>query len=99
MDPNDDRPGSIFNATADWKDVLDGWTWVEQAPEGHWYVRRPGKSEGVSGSVGYGGSDLLWVWTTSTEFDSDVSYTKFGAYTVLNHAGDFSTAGQTLNAL
>lgn len=98
VDPNDDRPGSVFNATASWEEILTGW--VHVGIEGEvTYWRRPGKTEGLSASTNYGGSDLLWVWTTSTEFDSNVSYTKFGAYTVLNHGGDFSTAGQTLAAL
>ncbi len=99
-DPNDDRPGSVYNRTMGWDELLEaaGWTLVyERDDVGYW--RRPGKDDGVSASTNYGGSDLLWVWTTSTEFDSSVSYSKFGAYALLHHGGDLSAAGQALAAM
>jgi hypothetical protein len=99
-DPNDDRPGSVYNRTMSWDDLLvpEGWTKVGGQGEATFW-RRPGKDEGLSASTNYGGSDLLWVWTTSTDFDTEVSYSKFGAYALLAHGGDLSQAAQTLSAM
>lgn len=99
-DPNDDRPGSVYNRTVDWMELLGpaGWTEVKSDGEAT-LIRRPGKDDGVSASLNYGGSDLLWVWSTSTEFDTEVSYTKFGAYAQLHHGGDLSAAGKALAAM
>jgi archaellum biogenesis ATPase FlaH len=46
----------------------------------------------VSATTNYGGADLLYVFSSSTEFDADKSYSKFAAYAVLEHGGDFSKA-------
>src|SRR5262249_29606461 len=54
--------------------------------------RRPGKGYGLSATTNYKGSDLLYVFSTSTPFDSLRSYDKFGAYAVLEHKGDFTAA-------
>jgi hypothetical protein len=76
------RPGDDFNQRAKWTDVLEphGWTHVYQKGDvDHW--AKPGKQHrGWSATSNHGGSDLLYVFTTSTEFDSERSYSKFGAY-------------------
>lgn len=98
VDPNDDRPGAVFNRTTTWAAVLEpaGWVIDSEDYDGEVYWRRPGKDEGWSASTGYNGTDLLWVFTTSTEFEPDTSYTKFGAYALLNYGGDYSEAGKDL---
>src|SRR5678815_399093 len=40
--------------------------------------------------------DRLYVFSTSTIFESEVPYTKFGAYALLNHGGDHSLAASSL---
>jgi putative DNA primase/helicase len=61
------------------------------------FWRRPGKQAGISASTGHAGDrDRLYVWSTSTEFDPEVPYTKLGAYAVLNHGGDMSKAAKAL---
>lgn len=102
VDPDDDRPGTEFNRDISWEEVLKPHGWVPVGMELHGgydvtYWRRPGKTEGISASTNYGGSDLLWVWTTSTEFETDVSYTKFGAFALLEYGGDFSEAAMALS--
>ena len=91
------RPGEDFNRRATWLDVLEplGWSRVFQRGDTT-YWRRPGKNEGVSATTNYGGTDYLYVFTTSTPLDSERAYTKFGAFAVLNHAGDFRMASQAL---
>jgi hypothetical protein len=92
-----DRPGDDFNARATWAEVLSGWTLVyERAGVSYW--RRPGKSVGISATTNYKDSDLLYVFTTSSEFDADKAYDRFAAYAVLNHGGDFGAAAKALAA-
>jgi putative DNA primase/helicase len=38
----------------------------------------------------------LYVFSTSTVFEAEKGYTKFSAYTLLNHNGDFSAAAREL---
>ena len=61
------------------------------------YWRRPGKRAGVSATTNYGGSDLFFVFSSSTEFDPETSYTKFGVYTTLHHGGDYRKAALALS--
>ena len=97
VDPNDDRPGTEFNRLHTFEEVLEPHGWRKVGTDGEvTYWRRPGKGSGISASTNYGGSDLLWVWSTSTEFDPDVSYSKFGAYALLEFGGDFTAAAQSL---
>lgn len=51
---------------------------------------------GISATTNHADSDLLNVFSTSTEFEPEQSYSKFAAYAILNHGGDFSAAGKAL---
>ncbi len=102
--PDDEsRPGSIYNARAVWADVLapHGWTPLYECG-GLTAWRRPGKTTGQSATTGIRsdcGKDLLYVFTTNAApLDPTRSYSKFAAYAVLNHGGNFSTAAKTLRA-
>jgi putative DNA primase/helicase len=89
-----------FNLRAKWEDVLEPHEWVVVGQSGdvtHW--RRPGKHDGVSATTNYAGLDLLHVFTSSSEFESERSYSKYAAYAVLNHEGDFSAAAKELARL
>jgi hypothetical protein len=91
------RPGDDFNRRTTWPQLLEphGWT-VAYARDGVTYWRRPGKAAGGSATTNYGGSDLLYVFSSSTVFDSDKSYSKFAVYAVLEHRGDYSRAALAL---
>jgi hypothetical protein len=91
------RPGDDFNARATWSEILEphGWVWVEDHGEESFW-RRPGSDNRWSATTNYKGSDLLYVFTTSTIFDPERSYSKFVAYTLLNHNVDFSEAARAL---
>lgn len=100
-----ERPGDVYNARADWREVLEphGWTFLFHHGELS-YWRRPGKQRGVSATTGRRNpadptSDLLWVFSTSTEFEAEAGYSKWRAYAVLNHGGDFAGAAQALRGL
>lgn len=92
------RPGDLFNQSAHWEDILcpHGWRLVHKVNEvGQW--RRPGKrGPGISATTNYAGNNRLYVFSTATIFEPERSYTKFSAYTVLEHAGDFSAAARAL---
>lgn len=93
------RPGDAFNQRASWADILQpfGWTRLFTRNDGLEYWRKPGKRRpGWSATVNYGGSNLLYVFSTATAFESEQSYTKFGAYTLLNYNGDYSAAASKL---
>jgi hypothetical protein len=89
-----------FNLRATWGEVLEphGWAVVGQSGDViHW--RRPGKTDGVSATTNHAGLDLLHVFTSSSEFESDRSYSKYAAYAILNQGGDFSAASKELARL
>lgn len=89
-------PGDDFAAKTTWEQLLvpAGWRY-EKSWGGREYWTRPGKERGVSASTG-GDADVLWVFSSSTEFESWQSYTKFGAYATIAHDGDFQAAARQL---
>jgi hypothetical protein len=91
------RPGDDFGRRTTWPALLEpaGWTSVFER-ESVTFWRRPGKDRGISATTNYAGSDLLFVFTSSTMFDPDKSYTKFGALTVLQYNGDYGRAALAL---
>jgi hypothetical protein len=91
------RPGDDFNARARWSQILEPHGWRISHTRGDvTYWTRPGKDHGISASTNVHGRDLLWVFSSSTTFDPDKSYTKFGAYALLEHGGDFGRAALAL---
>jgi putative DNA primase/helicase len=90
------RPGDIFNARGEWADVLDGWQILSRTWRGQLQlVRRPGKSKSWSGGFD---DDHLIVWTDQTALEPGRSYSKFSAYAILHHGGDFTAATKALAA-
>jgi hypothetical protein len=93
------RPGDAYNQRMTWPALLEphGWTHVYNRGEiAYW--RRPEKLSGISATTNYGGSDLFYPFTSSTAFDREKSYSKFAAYAVFEHGGDFSAAARQLAA-
>lgn len=91
------RPGDDFNARATWEEILEphGWRKIHQRGDiTRW--RRPEKDIGVSATTNWQGSDLLYVFSTSTPFEAERGYSKWRAYAILNHAGDFKAAAREL---
>jgi hypothetical protein len=96
------RPGDDFNRRADWRRDVLGPEWKTVREKGDiLYLCRPGKADGVSATVGYCRSVLagpkLYVFSTNAEpFEPEKAYSKFEAYTLLNHGNDFSAAAREL---
>lgn len=101
-DSDELRPGDDYSNRTTWDDILvpRGWTKVKQMGAG-WAWRRPGKTDtGISATTGQAkdGVDRLFVFSTSTEFQSERPYSKFAAYTLLEHRGDWTAATRALRA-
>ncbi|MEV0608095.1 phage/plasmid primase, P4 family [Polymorphospora rubra] len=99
-DPADGTsPGDDFEARTDWADILGphGWRAVTSRGAYREWVR-PGKDDaGISATTGKDPErDRLYVFSSSTEFDTERPYTKFGAYALLEHGGDHSAAARAL---
>ena len=96
------RPGDDFNARATWHEVLSpaGWRWLGVGSAGEDLWQRPGKNRGVSATTNLGGLNLLHVFSTSTRFQTGRGqgtwYSKFGAYALLYHNGDWKAAAKEL---
>lgn len=97
---NGARPGDVFAQRTSWRQVLEphGWRAVYQR-NGVTFWRRPGKDRGISATTNYRDTDLLYVFSTSTVFESERGYNKFSAFALLNHGGDYRAAAVTLAAL
>jgi P4 family phage/plasmid primase-like protien len=94
------RPGDDYAAKTSWSDILKPGGWTELfSKNGTTYWRRPGKKLGISATTNHKGSDLLYVFTSSTEFNSESSYSKFAAYAAMEHGSDFKKATKALVAL
>lgn len=93
-------PGDDYNARMTWEEILEpiGWKKVfTQAEKTLW--RRPNKDEGISASTNHGGYDTFYVFSTSTTFEANKSYSKFAVYAHLHHHDDFKQAAQALRFL
>ena len=91
------RPGAIVPATSSTR-APHGWTFVREV-QGEGYWRRPGaRTDGIDATTNYNDSDLFYVFSTSTEFENERSYSKFAAFALLNFNNDFEAAARDLAA-
>lgn len=82
-------PFEDFDARGTWDEVFagTGWTILNQRAGGRNLVRRPGKSDGVSGTIGPGNVGQVFLpYTTSTEFQAGRGYKPATAFCMLHHS-------------
>ena len=93
-------PGDDYNARTTWEELLQplGWSVVYRKGESTVW-RRPGKNEGISATTNFNGNDKFYVFSTSTQFDAETSYSKFAFYATIKHGGDFKAAANNLRSL
>jgi hypothetical protein len=96
-----DRPGDDFSARTDWADILLPLGAVlHHEADGERYWTRPGKDPraGYSATTGWADdADRLKLFTSNwAPFADGEVYTKFGAFTLLNHGGDYKAAAWAL---
>src|SRR5262249_14110116 len=94
-----ERPGDLFNQRESWLNILTphGWSVIgNRGEETLW--SRPGKSPaGPSATTNYKGSDLFYAFSTNaTPFQPQESYSKFAAYALLEHNGDYKAAARAI---
>jgi hypothetical protein len=94
-------PGDDYNRKVSWNQILEplGWTKVYSTRDGVTAWRRPGKSEGISATTNHAGTDKFYCFTTSSVFEAETSYSKFAAYTLIEHSGDFRASAKALRTL
>jgi hypothetical protein len=97
------RPGDHYNQRVTWGDVLTPHGWHRGRQSGEViYWRRPGKdAPGHSATTGRCRTprrgDLLYVCScNAAPLESEKSYSKFEAYALLNHRGEFKAAAAAL---
>lgn len=96
------KPGKDYDSKVSWQEVLEphGIVFFKQI-RSVWHIVRPGKkpSDGISATIGYAGTDLLYVFSSNfSPFEPGSTYSKFAAYAFLNHNGDFTKAARELGA-
>lgn len=98
------RPGDDLERRVPWAEILEphGWRMLYRR-SGLEAWQRPGKTTpGISATIGHArgehGEPRLYVFSTSTPFESERSYTKLGALAVLEHGGDYQAAAKALRA-
>lgn len=109
VDPNDKRPGTIFNRKCDPHKfseylVSQGWKVQKKLGDKYWFTR-PDKDKGTSATFNHDGRKLFVVFSSSTDFATHHSdglrrkgHTPFSVYTRLSHNGDFRAATAMLVA-
>ncbi len=93
------KPGDDFNERGSWDFLKDaGWKFIRQTGDGTILVQRPRKSSpGISATVNHCGNELLYVFSTNASpFEPQRGYTRFAAYTLSIHGGDYRKASITL---
>jgi hypothetical protein len=94
--PVGDRPGDRYNDDMSADDVMallerHGWKACLRRRDGTILMRRPGKAFGWSATLGYGGTNLLRVFSTSADpFVTDKSYQPFSVRALLEFNGNFT---------
>lgn len=102
--PGGDRPGDDFrrrHGTVEaFTELISRHGWQGKYERGGvaYYVR-PGKDRGVSASFGHAGTDLFYVFSSSTEFEPGRGYNPFSIYAILEHGGDHTAAARELGRL
>ena len=97
-DADASSPGDDFNQRTTWPALLEPAGWVPVCQRGEvTYWLRPQKDYGISATTNFADSDLLYPFTSSTEFEPETSYSKFAAFALLEHGGDFGRAALALS--
>lgn len=93
-------PGDDYENKTTWPSILEPAGWRILFTHGRTtYWVRPGKDHGISATTGHAEDrDRLWVFSSSTEFPTEESITKFSAYAILNHGGDHAKAASKLRS-
>lgn len=96
----EDSPWKIFNATHDWRyirnELIDrGWS-VARDTDSKVMIKRPGDTKQQYSGIIFKDTNIMYLFTPSTEFENEKSYTPFGVYAMLYHDGNTGAAMRQL---
>lgn len=98
--PDTSRPGDRYNSARAHEalDLLKNAGWSEVFRRNNViYLRRPGKTFGVSASFGHVAPGILYVFSSNASpFDANHAYTPFAILTELKYSGDYTVAASAL---
>ena len=88
-----DSPADEFNATHDFRDILEahGWHYLRTIGENEHY-QRPGKPEKETSATVKNNEVLFCFSTNAAPFEAQRGYSLFEAWALLEHGGDMSAA-------
>jgi len=94
-------PGDDYDMRGDYECTLrkHGWVTIRCNADGMCLWRRPGKSNGISASTGYGGERWFNCFTSNGRPFETTGYSPFGVYAMLECGGDFKLAAANLREL
>lgn len=92
----DDSPWAVFNRNHDWKwtrnELIDrGWAVVDDRAD-KVTIRRPGNTQQRYSGVIFKDTNILYLFTPSTEFENEKPYSPFGVYAMLQHENNIPAA-------
>ncbi len=99
-----DSPGNDYNSRATNDSIASllerhGWEQIRERANGIIELRRPGKTLGLSATVGAVGVGCLYVFSSNAApFTPERKYGPFSTYSHLDHGGDFAAAARQLGA-
>lgn len=104
-------PGDAYDRTGPkWSEILEpkGWAFVKKCGESERWARPGKEGDGCSATTNYDGHDLLTVfsenadpfevWADPPQCERRQHYSKFSAYALLYHNGNFGEASDYLEA-
>jgi hypothetical protein len=96
----EDSPWYVFNERNDWTYTRDqltdrGWKVVGET-DSKIIINRPGGTGHRSSGYIYKDISILYLHTTSTEFENGKAYSPFGVYAMLHHDGNIGDACKAL---
>lgn len=90
-------PFDDYNERADVPALIDQYGWKYAYRQGdRLHFRRPGQTDSKTSGNWHERLRIFFVFSTSTEFESEKGYNPTQVYTMLAHNGDFSAAGKAL---
>lgn len=96
------RPGDDFNVRGDFRALLKSLGWKPERgvrADGNQHWTRPGKPKGTSATLkNFGGVELFYIFTSSTDLENYKAYTPFQFLTLEKFGGNFREAAKWLGS-
>ena len=98
----EDSPWKVFNNSHDWKytrnELIDRHWSVARDTEDKIMIKRPGDTKQQYSGIIFKDTNTLYLFTPSSEFENEKSYTPFGVYSLLYHNNNTGAAMRQLSS-